>query len=124
MPTRKMPRPPLAGPGLAIVAAMLAAVPAAAQGKAPAAITPAAMDARLRPPAMAEAERTAKVAMNDDYNWGSGWIGAAVGAGAGVVLGYALRSHTDTREEAPGLPVTLGVLGGIVGFFTGLAIGN
>ncbi len=109
---------------LAVTAFPPATAPAAAQGAAPAAITPAAMDARLRPPATAEVERPATIAVDDDYNWGAGWIGAAVGAGAGVVLGYALRSHTDTREESPGLPAALGVLGGIVGFFTGLAIGN
>lgn len=125
MPTRKMPRPPLAGLGLALVAVMIAAAPATAQGAAPIAITPAAMDARLRPPAMPEAERPATIAVDDDdYNWGAGWIGLAVGAGAGVVLGYALRTHTGTREEFPGLPATLGVLGGVVGFFTGLVIGN
>lgn len=115
----------LAGLGLALVAVMIAAAPAAAQGAALPSITPTAMDARLRPGATTDAERPAMVVGDDDdYNWGAGWIGAAVGAGAGVVLGYALRSHTGTREESPGLPATLGILGGIVGFFTGLAIGN
>lgn len=108
--------------------ALLVTFPAgrlAAQGVVPPALAVPAMDARLRPLATAEAERAMPIAVEDDgYNWGAGWIGAAVGAGAGVVLGFALRSHTDTREEAPGLPVTLGVVGAIVGFFTGLVIGN
>ena len=64
-------------------------------------------------------------AADSSYNWGAGWIGALAGAAGAVAVVALFAGGASESEDGAALTyVGVGVLGGLIGFFTGLVIGN